>query len=190
MCNIIFDPLSFSYSFYCNANCFSCPMIWIKGFFLKQNKTKEKKNVKPQLKLMTSVLLPNPEDKWPYVLTWNDCGNPRKHSAHLIIIFRLVMKQKLVSSWVGIFLNKLNKTAWEESFNQNNFWGYRTEVLCELPSRTGFQTECINPVSFQQRHSYTGRRIDAWSSVKLGFRSAAEWSHHLQIKFTSWLLGS
>lgn len=86
------------------ANRFSCRVILIQELFFQVSTAllKEKENkwkrVKPQFKLMTSLLLQRPRDKGPRVLTENVCGNPRKHGAHLIIIFRLVMTQKLVSS--------------------------------------------------------------------------------------------
>lgn len=65
---------------------------------MRETKQTGNKKIKSEFKLMTSLLLQKPGDKRPCVWTQNDCGDPRKHSAHLIIIFRLVMKQKLVSS--------------------------------------------------------------------------------------------
>lgn len=104
------------------------PIMWITTFCFNSPITESRHIINPQLKLMTSSwnsqILSIPCAEWSYVLAWNYCVTPHECRSHLKPIFRLIIEQqqqkKHVSSWVCIFLNELNKTAWEESFHQNH----------------------------------------------------------------------
>lgn len=80
----------------------------------------------------------------------------------------------------------LKQDSMRGKFSPKPLWGYRAGALSELPSRTGFQTECINPVLVLQRHSYTGRRIDATQ------RNRAFWGENScwQLKWATTLMWS
>lgn len=101
------------------------PIMWITTFCFNSPITESRHIINPQLKLMTSswnsqiLSIPCVILCFSMKLLWYPSWMWITFEAY----FRLIIEQKKtqhVSSWVCIFLNELNKTAWEESFHQNH----------------------------------------------------------------------